>query len=344
LAEFYDISNWNEKLYFQPGGTRNKVVVEHPTTHDLYFFKTSLKKEQKDYKYEFWSEILASEVGIFLGFDMLRYDIAYNKDEIGCISKSMVTEGKNKLTEGISYLTGYDTTYNPDDKASRKQYTFQRIKETMEYFRLENIISNIVEIIIFDSIIGNGDRHQENWGIITEYNEIIAAVEEIAKRKDENFAMRLLFSVLAITSKAKRKELETTAKNLHLMMPGSFSQIYDSGSCLGREISDEKIPQILKDKTMMDAFIRRGESEIHWEGEKINHFDLISKLKKLYPDQVEGCIRRVKSKYIGEKLRSIINKIDSKLPSEIDHFKLPDERKEFIFILITLRLEKLFAI
>lgn len=344
MAEFYDISNWNEKLYFQPGGTRSKVVVEHPATHELYFFKTSLKKELKDYKYEFWSEIMASEIGSFFGFDMLRYDIAYNNEEIGCISKSMVTAGKNKLTEGISYLTGYDTTYNPDDKASRKQYTFQRIKETLEYFRLENIIFNIVEIIIFDSIVGNGDRHQENWGIIIEYSDVIRAIKKIENNKEYSSVKKLLFSVLSITSKEKRKEADLNVHDLFLLMPGRFSQIYDSGSCLGREISDEKIPQILKDKNMMDAFIRRGESEIHWEGEKINHFDLISNLKKIYPEQVEGCIRRVKSKYISEKLRSIINKIDRKLPSEIDHFKLPDERKEFIFKIITLRLEKLFAL
>lgn len=65
------------------------------------------------------------------------------------------------------------------------------------------------------------------------------------------------------------KEIELTNSS------GVFAPIYDSGSSLGREKEDEKITQILKDNIMMEAFIRRGESEIHWEGEKLNHFELI---------------------------------------------------------------------
>lgn len=102
MADFYDITTWNEKPWYQTGGTRNKVIVENPENQKDYYFKTSLKRELKDYQYEYWSEIMASEVGIHLGFDMLKYDIAFNRGEMGCISQSMVTEGKNKLTEGIS--------------------------------------------------------------------------------------------------------------------------------------------------------------------------------------------------------------------------------------------------
>jgi len=144
LANFYDISFWNEKPWYQTGGTRDKVIVENPSDGEEYYFKTSLKRAKIDYKYEFWSEIIASEVGILLGFDMLKYDIAFKEKELGCLSKSMVTEGTNKLTEGISYLTGFDTTYKPDDKDSKKQYSFQLICDTLEYFKLGRFIENIV--------------------------------------------------------------------------------------------------------------------------------------------------------------------------------------------------------
>ena len=75
MAEFFDISNWNEKPWYQTGGTRSKVIVENPANRKDYYFKTSLKKELKDYKHEFWSEIITSEVGTMLGFNMLKYDI-----------------------------------------------------------------------------------------------------------------------------------------------------------------------------------------------------------------------------------------------------------------------------
>ena len=341
MADFYDITNWNEKPWFQTGGTRSKVIIENPENRKIYYFKTSLKKEKIDYKYEFWSEIIASEVGTLLGFDLLRYDIAFNSKEIGCISESMTQEGVNKLTEGVSYLTGYDTTYNPKDKNSKKQYTFQLIFEALGFFQLSRFAENIIQIIIFDSIIGNSDRHQENWGIITAYNDIIATIEEIAKKEKKGFFEKQLFSLLAITSKAKRKDLEKVVKNLHLIMPGNFSQIYDSGSCLGRELSDEKTEQMLMDKSLIDTYIRKGVSEIHWEGKKLNHFDLIRKVNNVQPEMVRKTIQKVISNYNENKIQSIVNNIDLNLPKKLVSNKLPIKRKELVIKLITLRIQNL---
>ena len=344
MADFYDITNWNEKPWFQTGGTRSKVIIENPENRKIYYFKTSLKKEKIDYKYEFWSEIIASEVGTLLGFDLLRYDIAFNSKEIGCISESMTQEGVNKLTEGVSYLTGYDTTYNPKDKNSKKQYTFQLIFEALGFFQLSRFAENIIQIIIFDSIIGNSDRHQENWGIITTYNDIIATIEEIAKKEKKGFFEKQLFSLLAITSKAKRKDLENVVKNLHLIMPGNFSQIYDSGSCLGRELSDEKTEQMLMDKSLIDTYIRKGVSEIHWEGKKLNHFDLIRKVNNVQPEMVRKTIQKVISNYNENKIQSIVNNIDLNLPKKLVSNKLPIKRKELVIKLITLRVQNLIEL
>lgn len=341
MADFYDITTWNEKPWYQTGGTRNKVIVENPENQKDYYFKTSLKRELKDYQYEYWSEIMASEVGNHLGFDMLKYDIAFNRGDMGCISQSMVTEGKNKLTEGISYLTGFDTTYNPEDKNSKKQYTFQLICESLRYFQLDRYIKKIIEIIILDSIIGNGDRHQENWGIITEYSEVVKVLEEIAKKGAKGFLEKTLFALMGVTSKEKSADAAKFVKEFHLKMPGKFSQIYDSGSCLGREIEDFKIKQFLKDKSMFEGYLRRGVSEIHWESKKLNHFDLISEIKKVNPETVTTIINRVKVKYSEADIRKIVEDIDSSLPEEQKEHKLPSERKEFVIKLIALRVETL---
>jgi hypothetical protein len=344
MPDFYNITSWNEKPWFQTGGTRSKVVVENPETSDHYYFKSSLKKGEIDYKYEFWSEIAASEVGTILGFDMLRYDIAYNRGEIGCLSKSMNIEGKNKLTEGMSYLTGFDTTYNPEDKQSKKLYTFHFIRDTLNYFQLGHYIGNIIEIIVLDSIIGNGDRHQENWGIITDYNEVIQTLEDIAKKEKKGIFEKTLFALLAVTSKAKREDAEKLVKEFNLKMPGKFSQIYDSGSCLGREVDDDKVKQMLTDNAMIKSYIHKGVSEIHWEGEKLNHIVLIEKLQLTYPDIVQGIIARVKKNYTHEKIKKCILSIDEKLPLEFAQFKLPLDRKEFMVKLISLRVQNLLDI
>jgi hypothetical protein len=343
MAEYFDISNWQEKPWFQTGGTRSKMIVENPQSHSDYYFKTSLKKINKDYKYEFWSEIIASEIGCYLGFNVLKYDIAYNGKELGCISSSMVTPGVNKLNEGISYLTGYDNTYKPTDKkTSKTQYTFQFIIDALKSFNLERFVENIIEIIIFDSLIGNSDRHQENWGILTEYSDVIKLLEELPKNRKRSGAEQIAYSLLSIVSKLKKKDINLVLKEIELSnSSGNFAPIYDSGSSLGREKEEEKVIQMLKDDVMMEAFIRRGESEIHWNGEKVNHFELIRNINNDYKQIVSNSINRVIRNFSKDEIRKIVIDIDKNVPESLIINKLSNERKEFIIKVITLRFEKL---
>ncbi len=341
MAKFHDISGWNERTWFQTGGTRDKVIVENPADHSAYYFKTSLKREKKDYKHEFWSEIIASEIGKLFGFNMLTYDIAFNNGQIGCLSKSMVTMGKDTLNEGIKYLTGFDTTYDPEDKESKKQYTFQLISDALKFYHLDHYVEKIIEIIILDSLIGNSDRHQENWGIITEYNEVIKILEQAASKGK----IKTLFSIMGITSKIKPEITSQMIKEISLKMPGRFSQIYDSGSCLGREIDDVKMNKMIVDELMMNAYaINRGLSEIHWEGKKISHFELIKNVNNLYPEVVKRIIGRVKVKFNEVKIKNCIDNIDLELPYALEKHKLPQERKDFILKLIVLRAQKLITL
>jgi hypothetical protein len=321
MAEFYDISNWQEKPHYQTGGTRNKSIFENPDTGELYYFKTSLKKEVIDYKYEFWSEILASEIGKELGFDTLKYDIAYRKDEIGCLSKSMVNTNENKLSEGINYLRGYDPNYNPDNKESYSQYTFHFIEKALEEYRLKDKMKHLIVTIIFDSLIGNGDRHQENWGFIIPnlQSKDEKTNENIEKAKNKLFDSQLFKVILRLLlinkKRISKKEFDVAID----FMKGVFSPIYDSGSCLGRELTDERINKMLKDNQMFEAYINRDRCEIRWKDEKISHFDLLKHIKNevAYKEIVENGIKKVTETFNNKKIERIIEKIDEKLPERL---------------------------
>ena len=60
--------NWNEQFWFSTGGTRAKKYLLSPDGK-YYYFKRSQYKEPtnfkpgKDFKYEFWSEVIAYELG-----------------------------------------------------------------------------------------------------------------------------------------------------------------------------------------------------------------------------------------------------------------------------------------
>jgi len=314
MVKYYDISKWEEHQYYGTGGTRDKVVVENPEDGYLYYFKTSLKKKVIDYKYEFWSEIIASEIGDSLGLDILHYDVAWKDDRLGCLSKSMIDPLKEELQEGYKWLTGYDSEYDINDKDA---YTFQIIERLLtSRFKKEDFIRNIIEIIVFDSIIGNEDRHQENWSIIVT-NSLVDRTTLFRKKKTI---------------------LETSY---------TFAPIYDSGSSMGRELNDEKVAQMLKDQVQIEAYIKRGQSEIHWEGErgKQKHLDLISKIANSgYRDVVVEIIDIIHKNYNNGKIVEIINNVDQCLPEEHSLLKIPQPRKDFLAKLVSLRINKLFEL
>ncbi|PIV58514.1 MAG: hypothetical protein COS14_09200, partial [Bacteroidetes bacterium CG02_land_8_20_14_3_00_31_25] len=81
--------------------------------------------------------------------------------------------------------------------------------------------------------------------------------------------------------------------------------------------------------------------EIHWEGKKLNHFDLIRKVNNVQPEMVRKTIQKVISNYNENKIQSIVNNIDLNLPKKLVSNKLPIKRKELVIKLITLRIQNL---
>lgn len=316
MAIFYDISDWEEHEYMGTGGTRNKVVVENATDNCLYFFKTSLKKGGMDYIFEFWSEVIASEVGRSLGFDTLQYDVAVNKQTLGCLSKSMIDLSCEQLDEGYKWIKRYQPSY---DTENRDAYTFQVIEETLNsLFKDNNFTEQLISTLIFDCIIGNEDRHQENWGIIV-------------STKSVEQTRGFIFSKKSLVPKTSYK----------------FASIYDSGSSLGRELREDKINQMLTDSIQLNAYINRGQSEIHWKGEhgKQKHFELLNKIAESgYRTFIAAEIKRIRDLYDEEKIISLIRHIDDCLPKTFELHKIPERRKDFLVKLITLRIKRLLSI
>lgn len=356
---FTDISDWDVKIYENTTGTRSKQIVIQPQTSKEYFFKGSKELSTGEIRYpmEFWSEIASSKVGQFLGFPMLDYNIAYSRDtkqKVGCISASMVDDTKNNLTEGIVYLTGYNPSYNPE--TDKSDYTFQFILETLQDFKLEKHLNKFIEMLVFDALIGNSDRHQENWGIINYYNEFYDKIEEVLKKPEHSFWTKLKIKIARYFIKSiptqlkvlKEKSVfkQTALKTQSEIIKNEFSPIYDSGCCLGREFVDNSVVKMLSDKQMQDKYLRKGTSEIHWKGvkNKLSHFELLIKLKTDYKSILELVINRVIEKFDEESISKIILNLDKNLPKELNQHKLSEERKNLMIKLITLRYNKLASL
>lgn len=355
-ATYTEITNWQKNVHYSTGGTRSKYIALDPENIEEYFFKGSKETPNGEIRYptEFWSEIVSSKIGQFLGFEMLDYNIAYDKNhkqKIGCLSKSMILHSENKLTEGISYLTGFNSKYNPEK--DKKNYTFQFIKNALVDFELGEYVDNIIEIIVFDAVIGNSDRHQENWGVIAYYKELYKKIDEHIENNNSklsdkfvNLFRKISVQILKIKIEEKHPFKKSDLISEAKFIPHQFAPIYDSGCCLGREHEEEKVEKMINDNQMLEAYINKGKSEIHWDdlGEKSKHFELVILLLENYPNQTKTFINRVKDKFDSQKIKEIIENIDLNLPKDLINFKLSDSRKKLMFKLITLRIETLLKL
>jgi hypothetical protein len=58
MAEFYNISTWQEKPHFQTGGTRNKIIVENPEDGIYIISKHPLNVRMMNTKMNFGPKLL----------------------------------------------------------------------------------------------------------------------------------------------------------------------------------------------------------------------------------------------------------------------------------------------
>lgn len=165
IAELYNISEWIlQQGDFPPTGSRPNTIYENPQTNLRYYFKQSKPGMPKS---EFWSEIIASKFGQMLGYNVLDYNIGLHKDILGVLSESMIDKEEccTFLYHGIDILKDYLPNFQIQS-GKNPTYSFQDIVYICNASDNKEFITNFAEMILFDAVIGNTDRHTENWAFI----------------------------------------------------------------------------------------------------------------------------------------------------------------------------------
>jgi hypothetical protein len=354
---FYITNDWVELTWYSTGGTRAKKYLQSPDG-EFYYFKRSQYKEAtatkpgKDFTYEFWSEVIAYEIGTLLGFNMLKYDVAIQGDIMGCISKSMINNEEEDLIEGVKYLQAFAPTYNPKDKTHQDRYTFHLIENSLENAKLKGMIADLLKVIVFDALIGNGDRHQENWAVITKQELFHEAIEKLEITPEYENSKKWLRLFLQLFKRIMKQAYEPykikneKTPDVFYMQHSTFAPIYDSGSSLDRELLEEKVKLYLQSDIEINKYINKGLAEIHWQGQKISHFKLLENLlfNNLYKTILENVIYSVKENWNSSLIEKMVLNIDREVPETHAKYKIPDSRKQLIIKLITLRFKKLQAL
>lgn len=327
---FYDISKWKEQEHKKPSrGSRPNSVFLNPNNEKLYYFKQS----NANYPSEIWCEIIAGKLGQLAGYNVLDYNVAIKDGVIGCLSESMINGDDIEILHGVEILEDFVETFEITDKPI---YSFQDVKLicNQQVEREKEFLLKFIEIIFFDALIGNTDRHSENWAFSSRVYIEIPKLEHI-----ENFWKRFAIqAVYGIALIALSNDNLLPKKNFRWL---EFLPIYDSGSCLGREIQEEKIDNYLLNPNKITKYINKGKSEIQWESEKISLFDIAQKVYKSNKKIAQPLLTKLLSNISNSNIELLVNNIDNTLPKEYNQFALPLKRKQLIITLLQKRLERL---
>lgn len=141
-------SNYNIK-----GSRIKKLVVDNKGN------KAFFKYEGNDYLVsEACAEKISYEIACILGYECAKIELANDdKGVLGVLNYLFIDVGNCEHMDAVSYL-------NIHDNQRAQFYTISNIKKTLDELD-KKMFLDFIKIMIFDALIGEQDRHEENWGI-----------------------------------------------------------------------------------------------------------------------------------------------------------------------------------
>lgn len=131
-----------------------------------------LFKEARDGTGEDWAEKIASEVARLLEVRAAKVELAVYEGRRGCASLSFAHREKGDvLIHGNEILAGLVLGYDRNKRFRQSDHTFDNITSAIRKLFTSNELHQLVLIalagyLVLDALIGNTDRHHENWAIL----------------------------------------------------------------------------------------------------------------------------------------------------------------------------------
>lgn len=310
-----DISSWKYEN-ISVSGSKEKRWYRSPDKDELALFKlpVSLTSDNNhantEYTGEPWSEKISSEIGNQIGFSTHKVDIGMLQldDEsisyyglgrsnvkpgdkiIGALCWSFLDEASDSLVEGADMIMDFDNSYNRESlKGEKEIYNFHLL---YRLFRKNNMEDFLFQMILFDTLIGNTDRHQDNFGVIRN--------EQMDKQ---------VFAPFYDNSSSLGRELNEDRMKLMLRDTRMFeAYLHGSRSTTLIRWSDE------------------------WTKKRLNIFALYEKVKSKHPQEINqhlSKISKLNDYLLYNIIYKVPPEVMSELKKELV-FKIVKTRKEYL--------------
>lgn len=163
LVDEYGVTKGN-RVKFVAYPDRAVAPIQRPPFR--YYWKESLRR----YPLEFWSEVLAYHIGAVMNvrvppcFPATYTSMKGEPVRVGSLSLSLV-----EPREEEELLHGGDLLSEIKEDYDRKKGTNHSVQLIIKALRVligdVSLYREFFRQLVFDSLIGNTDRHQDNWGV-----------------------------------------------------------------------------------------------------------------------------------------------------------------------------------
>jgi hypothetical protein len=232
-----------EKFLSEPMGSKAKFWCLQPVTGTRWLFKYKRENSGED-----WSEKIASEIAELLFIPHAVVELAQCQGKNGIISKDITNGGIiGQLVHGNELLAEIDPKYPIHGNYKVPEHSVVKISEALgrPYIHSPSSISPylvsdpkdlFLGYLFLDALIGNVDRHHENWAVLSSPDK------------------SGIYAELAPT--------------------------FDHASSLGRELTEQKRSELLKNHEDFIRYLDRGKSAIYVSGNKVSPIGAFQEFSK----------------------------------------------------------------
>lgn len=225
-----------------------------------------LFKQARENTGEHWAEKVASEIAELMGLPTHETLIARYEGRMGCAVRSFLKPAQT-LIHGNELLAGAIDGYDKAKHRGQADHNFENIVKALESrFTVPDVRKKVslrfVGYLMLDALVGNTDRHHENWGVVQEY--------------------------------ILRENRETN--QFRVAMRTGLAPTFDHASSLGRELLDEARLKLLADPNALRRYIRKGTGGIFADAEAMKGMapiELAERVGRTYPKLYEPWFKRI---------------------------------------------------
>jgi hypothetical protein len=204
-------------------GSKTKFWFDH--SGGRWLFKEAREKTGED-----WAEKIASAIATLVKISTAHVELSEFKGRRGCASQSFVTVENESLVHGNEILAVQIHGYDRSKKLGQADHTIRNIfiaitklfadaEETRD-----KVLFQLAEYLVLDALIGNTDRHHENWGLL---------VRDVTRGIDDSAETRI-----------------------------RVAPSFDHASSLGRELRDEKREEIVQ-REAIASYVHRARGGVY---------------------------------------------------------------------------------